>query len=144
MDKIFLFFVILLVLGVVTVSGCTSPTQTTVNTVNIQNMAFNPSTLNVKVGTTVTSINKDSTAHDVVSDTGLFNSGNLNNGTKLQLYFQSGRQFSIPLWYTSFHDGYHSCFNNNACYAAIIRAVLVDHQLDIEKIHKFRNQTTGL
>jgi plastocyanin len=100
LDKIFLFFVILLVLGVVTVSGCTSPTQTTANTVNIQNMAFNPSTLNVKVGTTVTWINKDSTAHDVVSDTGLFNSGNLNNGQSYTYTFNQAGSFP-------YHCGIH-------------------------------------
>ena len=100
MDKTFLFWGVVLVLTVVAISGCTSQTQNTANTVNIQNMAFSPSTLNVKVGTTVTWVNKDSTAHDVVSDTGLFNSGNLNNGQSYSYTFnQTG---SFP-----YHCGIH-------------------------------------
>ena len=82
-----------MVLGVVAVSGCTSQTQSAANTVTIQNMAFNPSTLNVKVGTTVTWINKDSVTHDVVSDTGLFTSGNLTNGISYNYTFNQTGSF---------------------------------------------------
>jgi len=95
MDKNFLFFGVLLVLGVVTVSGCTSQNQTATNpnTVTIQNFAFNPSTLNVQVGTTVTWINKDTTTHDVVSDTGLFTSGDLTNGMSYNYTFNQTGSF---------------------------------------------------
>ncbi|WP_156095912.1 hypothetical protein [Methanobacterium sp. SMA-27] len=48
MNRNFLVLGILVVLGVVAISGCTSSSGTTVT---IQNMAFNPSTLNVQVGT---------------------------------------------------------------------------------------------
>lgn len=100
MDKTFLFWGVVLLLAVVAISGCTSQTQNTANTVNIQNMAFNPSTLNVKVGTTVTWVNRDSTAHDVVSDTGLFNSGNLNNGQSYSYTFNQAGSFP-------YHCGIH-------------------------------------
>ncbi len=100
MDKTFLFWGVVLLLAVVAISGCTSQTQNTANTVNIQNMAFSPSTLNVKVGTTVTWVNKDSTAHDVVSDTGLFNSGNLNNGQSYSYTFNQAGSFP-------YHCGIH-------------------------------------
>ena len=93
MNKNFLFLGVLMVLGVVAVSGCTSQTQSAANTVTIQNMAFNPSTLNVKVGTTVTWINKDSVTHDVVSDTGLFTSGNLTNGMSYNYTFNQTGSF---------------------------------------------------
>ena len=86
----FLILGVLLVIGVVAASGCTSTNQSTnqsVNTVVMQNMAYNPSTLNVKVGTTVTWVNKDTVTHDVVSDTGLFNSGNLTNGMSYNYTF---------------------------------------------------------
>jgi len=99
-DKTFLFWGVVLLLAVVAISGCTSQTQNTANTVNIQNMAFSPSTLNVKVGTTVTWVNKDSTAHDVVSDTGLFNSGNLNNGQSYSYTFNQAGSFP-------YHCGIH-------------------------------------
>ena len=65
MDRNLIFVGVFLVLGIVAVSGCTSNNQTSGNTVTIQNMAFNPSTLNVQVGTTVTWINKDTVTHDV-------------------------------------------------------------------------------
>ena len=93
MNKNFLFLGVLMVLGVVAVSGCTSQTQSAANTVTIQNMAFNPSTLNVQVGTTVTWINKDSVTHDVVSDTGLFTSGNLTNGMSYNYTFNQTGSF---------------------------------------------------
>lgn len=52
------------------------------NEVFIQGMAFNPSTITVAAGTTITWTNKDGFAHTVTSDTNLFNSGNIgSNGT---------------------------------------------------------------
>ena len=52
------------------------------NEVFIQGMAFNPSTITVAAGTTITWTNKDGYAHTVTSDTNLFNSGNIgSNGT---------------------------------------------------------------
>ena len=83
---------VFLVLGVVAISGCTSQNQIA-NTVTIQNMAFNPSTLNVKVGTTVTWINKDSTTHNVVSDSGLFESGDLTNGMSYNYTFNKAGSY---------------------------------------------------
>lgn len=50
-------------------------------------MSFNPSNLNVQVGTTVTWINKDSTTHHVVSDTGVFDSGDLSTGMSYNYTF---------------------------------------------------------
>lgn len=81
-------------MGVVAVSGCTSQTTTSANTVTIQNMAFNPATLNVQVGTTVTWTNKDSATHRVVSDTGLFNSGDLTTGMSYNYTFNQTGSFS--------------------------------------------------
>jgi len=92
MDKNLIFVGIVLVLGIVAVSGCTS-SQSSSNTVTIQNMAFNPSTLNVKVGTTVTWINKDTVTHDVVSDSGVFDSGNLTNGMSYNYTFNQTGSF---------------------------------------------------
>ena len=88
MNRNFLFFGVLLVLGVVAVSGCTSQSS---NTVIIQNGSFIPATMNVTVGTTVMWINRANTTQDVVSDSGLFNSGNLTNGMSYNYTFnQSG------------------------------------------------------
>ncbi len=56
-------------------------TGTASNVVTIANMSFSPSTITVKVGTTVTWKNNDGYAHTVTSDDGTnFNSGNLGAG----------------------------------------------------------------
>jgi plastocyanin len=86
MNRNFLFLGVLLVLGAVAVSGCTSK-QPAANTVAIQNNAFVPSTLHVQVGTTVMWINKDPTSQDVVSDSRIFDSGNLANGQSYNYTF---------------------------------------------------------
>jgi plastocyanin len=52
------------------------------NEVFIQGMAFNPSTITVTAGTTITWTNKDAIAHTVTSKTKLFDSGSIGaNGT---------------------------------------------------------------
>jgi plastocyanin len=55
------------------------------NTVTIQNFAFNPGTLTVKQGTTVTWINQDSATHKIKSDT--FNSPDLRQGDTYKFVF---------------------------------------------------------
>jgi plastocyanin len=88
LNKNLIAFGLLLVLGVVAVSGCTSQTS---NTVTIQNSNFIPATLNVPMGTTVMWINKGNTTQDVTSDSGVFSSGNLTNGMSYNYTFnQSG------------------------------------------------------
>jgi len=70
------------VLGVILALGsCSAPTSGTGNSVNIQSFAFNPATLTVEAGTTVTWTNEDSTPHTIVSDSGSeLNSPDLNQG----------------------------------------------------------------
>lgn len=55
------------------------------NAVTIQNFAFNPGTLTVKQGATVTWTNQDSTVHKIKSDT--FNSPNLSQGDTFKFVF---------------------------------------------------------
>lgn len=85
----FIFLGILLIIGIVAVSGCTSQSST----VTIQNMAFNPSTLHITGGTTITWINKDNIAHQVVSDTGLFDSGILAPGDSFNYTFNQAGDY---------------------------------------------------
>lgn len=94
----YLILLVLGIVGVVGVSGCTSQNQTSnssvgANSVAIQNMAFNPTTLTVPVGTTVTWKNLDSTSHHVVSDTGAFDSGVLSNGQSYSFTFNQAGSF---------------------------------------------------
>ena len=99
MNRNFIFLGVLLVLGVIAVSGCTSK-QSANNTVAIQNNVYIPITLNVQVGTTVTWINRDPHPQDVVSDSGLFASGNLSNG---QSYNYTFNQTGIYPYHSSIH-----------------------------------------
>jgi plastocyanin len=102
LDKKILILAILGILGIVAVSGCTgynNPTNNSStgnssnssmnmpNMVTIQNFAFSPATTTVKAGTKVTWTNQDSTTHHVVSDTGAFDSGNLNSGQSYSFTF---------------------------------------------------------
>ncbi len=59
------------------------------NQVNIQGFAFNPSSITVSAGTTITWTNKDSTTHTVTSTGGpaSFDSGNLTQGQTFQYTF---------------------------------------------------------
>jgi len=76
-------FILVLMIGCVFVFGCsTSQTTTTTSsvtpttvpgvsaTVNIASFAFNPSSLTVLAGTTVTWTNNDSASHSVISSAG--------------------------------------------------------------------------
>ncbi len=57
--------------------------------VTIQNFAFNPKTVSVKVGAKVTWTNQDSTAHTVTFDTGGAKSGNLAQGATYEQTFSA-------------------------------------------------------
>ena len=61
--------------------------------VQIQNFAFNPPTLQVPAGTTVTWTNLDSTPHTATSTTGAFDSGNLNPGQSFSFAFEQAGTF---------------------------------------------------
>lgn len=61
------------------------------NEVWIQGSAFNPASITVTAGTTVTWTNKDAIAHTVTSDAALFDSGSINtNGTYSHLFSTAG------------------------------------------------------
>lgn len=64
------------------------------NAVSIVNYAFNPSSLTVKVGDTVTWTNGSGTPHTVTADDGSFNSGTVQGGTPFQHTFSAAGTFS--------------------------------------------------
>ncbi len=66
----------------------------------IDNYAFSPVTLTVKVGTTVTWINHDDDAHTVDSTEGKFKSGTLNTGDKYEFRFTQAGEYPF---YCRFH-----------------------------------------
>jgi plastocyanin len=94
LENKYLVLAVLGILGVVAVSGCTSMNA---NTVTIKNNTFSPATMYIQNGTTVSWINKDSVTHRVVSNTRLFDSGNLANGMSYNYTFN--RAGSYP-----YHD----------------------------------------
>jgi plastocyanin len=63
----------------------TAPSGPATVTVAIQNFAFDPKTLKVKQGTTIIFVNHDSSKHTVTSDSGKFDSGDINPGQSFTL-----------------------------------------------------------
>jgi len=59
----------------------------------IDNYAFSPASLTVKVGTTVTWINQDDDAHTVDSTTGKFKSGTMNKGGRFEFRFTEAGEY---------------------------------------------------
>jgi plastocyanin len=55
--------------------------------ITIQNSKFNPDTINIMAGSTVTWTNNDSIPHTVVSDTGAFKNITINKGDNSQYIF---------------------------------------------------------
>ncbi|HEY3344270.1 MAG TPA: cupredoxin domain-containing protein [Anaerolineaceae bacterium] len=79
-------------------SSATGAGQTA--TVTMENFTFTPKTLQIKKGTTVIFINRDSARHTVTSDTGKFESGNLDAGQSFQFQFTETGQFP---YYCRYH-----------------------------------------
>jgi hypothetical protein len=59
------------------------------NSVDIYNMAFSPTSLTIKAGTTVTWTNSDSYAHTVTANDNSFDSGNLGSGKTFSKTFST-------------------------------------------------------
>jgi plastocyanin len=77
-----------------------TPTASSV-TVSIKNFAFNPSIINIKVGTKVTWTNNDTAPHTVTSDSGsLLNSQTLSPGQSYSVTFTTSGS-------TSYHCSIH-------------------------------------
>ncbi len=76
-------------------NGTSTPT-----TISIQNMAFNPNNLTVRSGTNVQWINNDNKQHQIMSDSGAFQSNVLNPGDSYNFYFAKSGIY-----------GYHDALN---------------------------------
>ena|ERR1017187_7352806 len=82
--------VIILLAGLIT--GCKKSSQTQgPNEVWIQNMAYSPASLTVTVNTTIKWTNIDGTNHTVSSDSGFYESGNIDgSGTYSRQFTATG------------------------------------------------------
>lgn len=71
------------------ISGCVEKTQPQMqtNVIEIKNFSFQPSSINVSQGTTVTWVNNDPAAHTVTSSDRIFNSGNIVTGGMFNFTF---------------------------------------------------------
>lgn len=104
MNKVMIFVVVLLVgggiwYGVTMLNTSTTPSAEngameqkttgalTQNAVELKDFSFNPKTLNVKAGSTVTVTNNDLTGHSVTADDNSFDSGVLSQGESTTLTF---------------------------------------------------------
>jgi plastocyanin len=80
--------------GYGTTSSTTSSPPASGNSITLANFAFSPAMLPVKAGTTVTWTNKDSSAHSVTSDGGVFDSGSLAPNATFTFTFNSTGTFA--------------------------------------------------
>jgi plastocyanin len=70
------------------------------NQVFIQSMAFNPVSITVTAGTTITWTNKDAISHTVTSDSKVFDSGTISGGGTYSFTFATAGTYS---YHCSFH-----------------------------------------
>lgn len=83
--------------------GAVAPTTGTVagagTPLTIKGFAFSPKALTVKVGTTITATNQDSTPHTWTSGPASFDSGNLAQGKSFSFTFKTPGTFSYVCSY---------------------------------------------
>jgi plastocyanin len=72
------------------------------NTVVMMNIAFNPGTLTVSKGTTVTWTNNDGVTHTSTSDNGVWDTGNIGGGTSKGVTFSNAGTFK---YHCTIHAG---------------------------------------
>jgi plastocyanin len=87
MKKIRLISVMVFLMLTVSFSGCLERSSSQTNVVEIKNLAYQPSSITISPGTTITWINKDPMDHTVTATDGSFNSGNIASGGKYNLTF---------------------------------------------------------
>jgi plastocyanin len=75
-------------------AGKDLPTRSTPNEVSLENFSFQPGTLTVKAGTSVTWVNHDDEPHTVNENNKLFKSGTLDTDAKFSYKFTSPGTYS--------------------------------------------------
>ena len=80
--------------GAVSTDTSAPVASTSPNQIQISGFAFNPNSLTIKVGDTVTWTNLDSAAHTVVADDGSFKSDRLITGATFQYTFNTAGTFT--------------------------------------------------
>ena len=94
---------IFVVLAAILAGACSSGGSSG-NTVSISGYAFDPASLSVSTGTTVTWTNNDSVTHTITSDTGVFSSSDLSPGQTFSYTFNQAGTFA---YHCSIHTYMH-------------------------------------
>src|SRR5215467_3650033 len=79
-----------------TACGSNAPTSPSAMSVSasINSSGFNPTAINISVGSTVTWTNNDANMHGVVADNGAFQSGSLAGGAQFSFTFATAGAFT--------------------------------------------------
>ncbi|MGZ4920383.1 MAG: cupredoxin domain-containing protein [Halobacteriota archaeon] len=97
--KHLLLLTLALIIAPLVIAGCSSSSSqsqistASQNSIAIKNDAFNPSSITISKGATVTWTNEELEMHTVTSDTGAFDSGNLNHGDSYSHQFNDAGTF---------------------------------------------------
>lgn len=76
-----------------------APVQTSPNTVLMSGMTFSPASITVPVGTTITWKNNDGVPHTSTSDTGVWNTGNIDAGKSAVTTFDAAGTYPYTCTY---------------------------------------------
>ena len=79
-------------------------------TISIQNMTFNPNKITIKSGTNIQWVNNDNVQHQIVSDSGAFQSNILNPGDSYNFFFDKTGIY-----------GYHDALNSTVTGTIIVQ-----------------------
>lgn len=79
-------------------------------TISIQNMTFNPNKITIKSGTNIQWVNNDNVQHQIVSDSGAFQSTILNPGDSYNFFFDKTGIY-----------GYHDALNSTVTGTIIVQ-----------------------
>ena len=111
MKKKFIYLTLIILTGIF-VYGCSSnkakvtpETSTPAATVSIENFAFSPATVNIKVGQSVTWTNKDTAPHTATDLAGAFDSGSLATSQTFNFKFNTAGTYT-------YHCLIHSMMTN--------------------------------
>ena len=97
MKRVILFIAVVLFVSV----GCKNEVEMAPNEVVLSGLSYNPITLNVPFGTTISWVNNDATISTVTSDSALFDSGNMGKGNVFNYTFTKSGTFT-------YHNKYQS------------------------------------
>ena len=84
-----LIFLSMLLISSINLGICADVSQPGSITVDIKGFSFQPNSMTVQDGTTVTWVNHDSVDHTITSDDGKFDSGNIMSGGQFNFAFST-------------------------------------------------------